>query len=210
LGGDERIEEAFRESIRETMEEMENAVRTRVRKEGTREDRPTCNMVWGEFLHRTTRPVDGVPDPQLHCHAVAFNATFDAVENRWKAAEFADLVANKAYYQAAFHSRFARKLAVLGYGIERDGNSFRLKGIDRATCDIFSRRQQIIRAEAARLGVTDIRDKRTLGRLTREAKSETSMSMKELREEWNKRLSDGEREAIREARGGELANWGCR
>jgi len=49
-------------------------------------------MVWAEFVHRTTRPVDGVPDPQLHCHAVTFNATFDPVEVRWKAAQFGDLV----------------------------------------------------------------------------------------------------------------------
>lgn len=204
LGGDDRILDAFRESVKETMGEMEDAMRVRVRKNGAqREDRQTCNMIWGEFIHRTTRPVDGVPDPQLHCHAVAFNATFDPAEDRWKAGEFEHLVRDKGYYQAAFHSRLAEKLAGLGYGIERDGNSFTLSGIDRATSDIFSRRAQIIRAEAKRLGLTDIRDKRMLGRLTREAKAEIPMSMSELREEWNKRLKDGEREAIKEAREGQ-------
>ena len=109
LGQDERIMDAFRASVKETMDEMEDAMRARVRKNGAQEDRQTCNMVWGEFLHRTTRPVDGVPDPQLHCHAVAFNATFDAAEDRWKAGEFGNLVRDKGYYQAAFHSRFAEK-----------------------------------------------------------------------------------------------------
>jgi len=204
LGGDDRILDAFRESVKETMGEMEDAMRVRVRKNGAqREDRQTCNMIWGEFIHRTTRPVDGVPDPQLHCHAVAFNATFDPAEDRWKAGEFEHLVRDKGYYQAAFHSRLAEKLAGLGYGIERDKNSFTLAGIDRATSDIFSRRAQIIRAEAKRLGLTDIRDKRMLGRLTREAKAEIPMSMSELREEWNKRLKDGERETILEARAGQ-------
>lgn len=203
LGGDERIMDAFRESVKDTMAEMEDAMRVRVRKNGAqREDRQTCNMIWGEFIHRTTRPVDGVPDPQLHCHAVAFNATYDTAEDRWKAGEFEHLVRDKGYFQAAFHSRLAEKLGALGYGIERDGNSFKLAGIDRATCDMFSRRQQIIRAEAQRLGLTDIRDKRMLGRLTREAKAEIPMSMAELRDEWTKRLKEGEREAISEARGG--------
>src|SRR5271157_870046 len=62
LGGDERIMDAFRESVKETMGEMEDAMRVRVRKNGAqREDRQTFNMLWGEFIHRTTRPVDGVP-----------------------------------------------------------------------------------------------------------------------------------------------------
>jgi hypothetical protein len=81
LGGDDRIDTAFRDSVKETMEEMENKMQARVRTEGKRdENRATCNMVWAEFIHRTARPVteDGVsayPIPHLHCHAVALNAT---------------------------------------------------------------------------------------------------------------------------------------
>jgi len=202
LGGDERVMDAFRESVKETMGEMEDSMRVRVRKNGAREDRQTCNMIWGEFLHRTTRPVDGIPDPQLHCHAVAFNATFDPAEDRWKAGEFEHLVRDKGYFQAAFHSRLAEKLDALGYGIERDGNSFKLAGIARDTCNEFSRRTQIIEAEAKRLGITNPKALRELGRKTREAKPEKPMSMAELREVWNKRLGDGEREAISEARAG--------
>ncbi|MGJ5813601.1 MobF family relaxase [Paludibaculum fermentans] len=200
LGGDERIMSAFREAYTETMGEMEDAMRVRVRTKGAQEDRQTANMVWGEFVHRTTRPVDGVPDPQLHCHAVAFNATYDPVEERWKAGEFGDIVRDKGYYQAAFHSRFAKNLAGLGYGIERDGNSFRLAGIDESTCEEFSRRSEVIEAEAKRLGITDPAKKRELGRKTREAKPDEQLSMAELRELWLKRLNDGERTAIIGAR----------
>ncbi len=208
LGGDDRIMDAFRESVKETMGEMEDAMRVRVRKNGAqREDRQTCNMIWGEFIHRTTRPVteDGVslPDPQLHCHAVAINATFDPAEDRWKAGEFEHLVRDKGYYQAAFHSRFAEKLDALGYGIERDGNGFKLSGIDRETCKTFSRRGEIIKAEAERLGLTTPEAKQILAKKTREAKPDNPMSMSELREAWNKRLKDDEREAILEARAGQ-------
>ena len=105
LGGDDRVLDAFRGAVKDTMSEMEGAMMTRVRSNKRQEDRSTSNMVWAEFIHRTTRPVDGLPDPQLHCHAVAFNCTFDPEEDRFKAGEFSNLVRDKGYYQAAFHSR---------------------------------------------------------------------------------------------------------
>jgi len=208
LGGDERILDAFRESVKETMGEMEDAMRVRVRKDGAQEDRQTSNMIWGEFIHKTARPVTdetgvSLPDPQLHCHAVAINATWDPIEDRWKAGEFGDLVRDKGYYQATFHSRLAEKLVDLGYGIERDDTSFRLAGIDRSTCKTFSRRGEVIEKEAKRLGVTTPEAKRILARTTREAKADDPMSMDELRKEWNKRISDGERDAIINARRGQ-------
>jgi conjugative relaxase-like TrwC/TraI family protein len=203
LGEDTRILDKVREAVEETMGEMENAMRVRVRKDGSRGDRASGNMIWGEFIHRTTRPVDGMPDPQLHVHAVAINASYDRAEDRWKAGEFSSLVSSKGYYQAAFHSRLARKLAALGYGIERDGTSFRLRGIDRATCDEFSRRSRIIEAEARRLGLNTPEGRRALGKRTREAKPDTPLSMAELRDAWRKRISDAEHTAIVESRGGQ-------
>ena len=99
-GGDSRVLTAFQESVRETMGEMEAAVQTRVRKNGADTDRPTGNMIWAEHVHRTTRPVDGIPDPQLHIHATVLNATFDPVEKKWKAIQLGDIVRDKGYYQA--------------------------------------------------------------------------------------------------------------
>ncbi len=69
--------------------------------------------------------------------------------------------------------RLAEKLAALGYGIERDGNSFKLAGIDRATCDEFSRRSEIIEAEAESALASRLpKANAMLGRCTREAKAE--------------------------------------
>lgn len=203
LGGDERIQEKFLEAVRETMSEMEGAMKARVRKDGRQEDRATCNMVWGEFLHRTTRPVNGIPDPQLHCHATVFNATYDTVEQKWKAAQFADLVRDKGHYQAEFHSRLAKKLADLGYGVERDGKSFKLTGIAKTTTDKFSRRTAIIETEAERLGIGDAKAKGELGRKTREKKDASPKSMHELSAEWNLRLTAQERADIVDARSGQ-------
>lgn len=200
LGGDECILDAFREAVGDTMAELEAGMHARVRAWGQDSDRQTSNMVWADFVHRTSRPVDGVPDPQLHCHAVVFNATYDSDEDRWKAGQFAPLVRDKMYYQAAFHARLAERLTALGYEVRRDGTSFTLAGIDRPTVIKFSRRLQQIDAEADRLGVKDQNVKRELGKRTRDAKS-GGASLSELREEWLSRLTEEDREQLARLKG---------
>jgi conjugative relaxase-like TrwC/TraI family protein len=132
---------------------MEGAMMTRVAGKRRDEDRVTSNMVWAGFTHRTTRPVtdDGISFPirSSICMPSSSMRPTTPEENKWKAAEFSNLVRDKGYYQAAFHSRLAgKRLSDLGYGIERDGNSFRLAGIDKSTADKFSRRSDQIEAEA--------------------------------------------------------------
>jgi conjugative relaxase-like TrwC/TraI family protein len=200
LGGDERVLEAFRSSVRETMAEAEKDMSVRVRKGGQFHDRVTGNMVWAEFVHRTTRPLaDGVPDPQLHIHAVAANLSYDATENCWKAGEFSAIKRDAAYYQSAFHARLGQKLSEMGYGVERDGKSFRLRGIDESLTDKFSRRSQMIEEEALRKGITDAKQKSGLGRKTRNAKN-ADLTIEQLRAEWNKRLTDEDRLALQRAK----------
>ena len=199
LGGDERVLTAFQESVRETMADVEKAMAVRVRKGGQFHDRVTGNMVWAEFVHRTTRPLaDGVPDPQLHIHAVAANLSYDATEACWKAGEFSAIKRDATYYQADFHSRLSAKLTELGYGIERDGKSFRLRGIDESLTDKFSRRSKVIEEEAAKRNITDAKRKSELGRKTRNAKN-ADLTIGELRAEWNKRLTEGDKRALRAA-----------
>src|SRR5271155_3793087 len=66
LSGDQDIMGAFRGAVDETMREMEAEVKTRVRRNRQDADRITGNMAWAEFIHTTSRPIDGIPDPQLH------------------------------------------------------------------------------------------------------------------------------------------------
>src|ERR1700719_751982 len=74
MTGDKEILGAFRTAVDDTMRDIEGEMKTRVRKGGVEEDRLTGNMVWAEFIHTTSRPVDGVPDPQLHAHVFCLNA----------------------------------------------------------------------------------------------------------------------------------------
>lgn len=126
---DERILEAFNSAVTQTMREIETESKTRVRQNGADENRVTGNLVWAEFVHFTARPVNGLPDPHLHAHCYVFNTTWDAAEKKWKAGQFRDLKADAPYFETAFHARFAKQLADMGYGIERTAKGWELAGV---------------------------------------------------------------------------------
>src|SRR5438046_3814754 len=192
---DERILEVFKLSVNQTMREIESEVKTRVRKKGANENRTTGNMVWAEFIHFTARPVNGVPDPHLHAHCYAFNTTWDDMEKKWKAGQFRDLKADAPYFEAAFHARFARQMAEIGYPIERTAKGWELAGVPQRVLDEFSRRTEQVEEKAKELGITSAKEKDKLAALTRERKQK-HLSKTELRELWDKRISAEERMTI--------------
>lgn len=196
LGGDQRIIEAFREAVRDTMTEMEREMQTRVRLGGADHGRFTGEMVFAEFVHFTARPVQGIPDPHLHAHVFAFNATFDPVEERWKAGEFGDLKRDAPYFQAAYHARLAERLTALGYTIERRGKGWEIAGVPERAVRAFSRRTEEIERLAAELDITDPEHKATLAFITREAK-QTAVGMDALRHSWATRPAPEDSAAIR-------------
>jgi conjugative relaxase-like TrwC/TraI family protein len=196
LTRDERLLEAFRASVDDTMRDMEAEMQTRVRKQGRNEDRMTGNMVWGEFVHFTARPVNGIPDPHLHAHCFVFNTTWDAKEGAWKAGQFSDLKRDAPYFEAKFHSRLSQRLASLGLEIERTRTGWELVGIDASATDKFSRRTAMIEEEARRQGLLDPAAKSELGAKTREHKQK-ELTLDQLATEWRSRLSDEEWRAVR-------------
>jgi conjugative relaxase-like TrwC/TraI family protein len=195
LSGDQDILAAFRSAVDETMREMEAEMKTRVRKRGADADRTTGNMVWAEFIHTTSRPVDGLPDPQLHAHVFVFNTTWDEQEERWKAGQFSDLKRDAPYFQAAFRVRLAGKLQDLGFGVERKRDDFELSGIPKDVLGRFSRRTALIEKVAEEMGITDPKRKEKLGAETREKKG-AALGWDALRKEWNKRLTDAEQHVL--------------
>jgi len=192
---DERIFGAFKMSVNQTMREIESEIKTRVRKNGANENRQTGNMVWGEFIHFTARPVNGVPDPHLHAHCYAFNTTWDDEEKKWKAGQFRDLKGDAPYFEAAFHARFSRQLAEIGYRIERTTKGWELAGVPQRVLDEFSKRTEQVEQKAKELGITSAKGKDGLAAWTRERKQK-NFSKQELRERWNARVSAEERTEI--------------
>ena len=88
LGGDQRILEAHERAVRTMLREFESFAAARIRKGGTHADRVTGNLLATLFTHDTSRALD----PHLHTHCVVFNATFDSVEQRWKALQNLELL----------------------------------------------------------------------------------------------------------------------
>ena len=200
LTGDGRLVEAFRLSVDETMAELEAEVQTRVRRGGRDTDRTTGNLVWGAFVHTTSRPVDGVPDPHLHAHCFAFNATYDGEEGRWKALQLGGVKRDAGYFEAAFHARLARRVEELGVETVRTRDGWDVAGLGRATLDKFSRRTQLIEAAAAAKGIVDPAAKAELGAKTRERKQK-QLSVDELRQTWRDRLTTAEQADVHRVAG---------
>ena len=195
MSGDQGILDAFRGAVDETMREMEAEMKTRVRRKGQDSDRTTGEMAWAEFIHNTSRPVDGLPDPQLHAHVFVFNTTWDQEERRWKAGQFRDLKRDAPYFQAAFRVRLANRLQDLGFGIQRKRDDFEIAGIKADVLKRFSRRTALIEQLAEEKGITNPDWKAELGAETREKKGK-ALGMDELRKQWDARLSDKERQTL--------------
>jgi conjugative relaxase-like TrwC/TraI family protein len=195
LTRDPRLLDAFESAVRETMNEMEQRMQTRVRGGGRDLDRLTGNMVWGHFTHFTSRPVGGKPDPHLHSHCYSFNGTWDAVEKRWKAGQFADIKASAPVYESIFHSKLAHAMTRLGLEVRQTRCRWELAGLEKSTLDKFSQRTALIEKVARDKGITSAADKAGLGKLTRE-KKQNHLTLAQLIDDWRSRLGDGERASL--------------
>lgn len=179
----EFIRNACREAVRETMLLIEQDAQTRVRIGGAKTDRATGNLLWAEFMHTTSRPVDGIPYPHLHMHVIAINATYDPVEARIKAAQFGALKRDGPFYQAQFHHRLAVKLKAGGHGIRQSPTGWELAGYTDEMIRAFSERHERIMREAHARGSTHPEDRKRIAVKTRESKR-SAKSEPEIRQAW--------------------------
>ena len=143
--------------------------------------------------------MEGRPDPHLHAHCFAFNATYDAVEKRWKAGQFGVIKRDGEYYEAAFHARLAQRMTELGYSVDRSGEWWEIQGVSRDVLEKFSQRTEKIEQVAKEQGVNDAQAKEKLAALTREKK--VKVSMEDLKREWASRLTQEEKDALLRLRG---------
>ena len=203
LTRDERLLQAFQEAVRATMQELEGDVKTRVRVAGENSERTTGNLAYAEFVHLTARPVGGEPDPHLHAHCFVFNATYDDEEERFKAAQFREVVRDAPYFEAAFHARLSKAISDLGLGVERTKQGWEVAGVERPILEKFSRRTALIEELAREKGITSAEAKAALGAKTREKKGKPR-SLDALRAEWKARLSQPEVERIRSVLAGRV------
>src|SRR5271170_588710 len=116
VGGDDRVREAHRESVRAALQELERYTQARIGNVHAPET--TGKFIVATFEHDTARPVDGYAAPQLHTHAVVFNVT-ERDNGQTRALQERSLFQSQRYATTVYRSELAMRLHGLGYEIER-------------------------------------------------------------------------------------------
>src|SRR5580704_7221620 len=151
VGGDDRVREAHRESVKVALGEMEKYVQARIG--GNHPAETTGKWVAASFEHDSARPVNGYAAPQLHTHVVFFNLT-ETQNGESRALQPRELYRTQQYATAIYRSELALRLKGQGYDIER-GKSGQpeIKGYTREYLDASSPRSQQIQAYLEQQGV---------------------------------------------------------
>ena len=148
---DREMEAICHRALNRTLEKIEADMQCKVRKGGVHEDRSAPGMLMAVFEHRDARPINGIADPHRHWHCYAINCAFDPIENRFKAGQFRQLIADGGYYQEFWHAALAEELTRAGYALretERGWKGWELACVPDEMIELFSRRHRQIDALA--------------------------------------------------------------
>ncbi len=168
VGGDERVREAHRESVRVALDQLEHYTQARIG--GNHPPETTGKFIAAKFEHDTARPVDGYVAPQLHTHAVVFNVT-ERENGQPRAIQPQSLFASQQFATAIYQSELTYRLRQLGYEITtgRSGAP-EIKGYTQEYLDASSPRSQQIREYLERTGRTGKEAAEIAARSTRDRK----------------------------------------
>ena len=150
VGGDERVREAHRESVRVALDQLEHYTQARIG--GNHPAETTGKFIADKFEHDTARPVDGYVAPQLHTHAVVFNVT-ERENGQPRAIQPQSLFASQQFATAIYQSELTYRLRQFGYEITtgRSGAP-EIKGYTQEYLDASSPRSQQVREYLERTG----------------------------------------------------------
>ena len=175
VGGDDRVREAHRESVRAALQELERYTQARIGNVHAPET--TGKFIAATFEHDTARPVDGYAAPQLHTHAVIFNMTEreNGLENgkQMRALQPHEMFVSQRYATAVYRSELALRLEKLGYELERGKHGQpEIKGYTKEYLEASSPRREQIKdhlreqgidgAAAAQIAAHHTRDRKEL------------------------------------------------
>ena len=150
VGGDTRVREAHRGSVRVALQELERYTQARIGNVHAPET--TAKFVAATFEHDTARPVDGYAAPQLHTHAVIFNVT-ERNNCQTRPLQERSLFQSQRYATSVYRSELAARLQKLGYGIETGKHGQpEIKGYTQEYLDASSPRREQIKAHLQEIG----------------------------------------------------------
>jgi ATP-dependent exoDNAse (exonuclease V) alpha subunit len=168
VGGDDRVREAHRESVKVALNELEKYVQARIG--GNHPPETTGKWVAASFEHDSARPVNGYAAPQLHTHVVFFNLT-ETENGETRALQPHELYRSQQYATAIYRSELALHLKELGYEIVqgRSGQP-EIKGYSREYLEASSPRSREIQEHLAEKGVKGAAAAQIAAHQTRDAK----------------------------------------
>jgi conjugative relaxase-like TrwC/TraI family protein len=150
VGGDERVREAHRESVRIALGELERYTQARLGNVNAPE--LTGKFAAATFEHDTARPVDGYAAPQLHTHTVVFNVT-ERENGQTRALDARSLFGSQQFSTAVYRTELASRLQDLGYEIERGKHGQpEIKGYSPEYLEASSPRREQIRSHLEEIG----------------------------------------------------------
>jgi len=168
VGGDERVKEAHRESVKVALNEMEKYAQARIG--GNAPAQTTGAWVAARFEHDSSRPVDGYSAPQLHTHTVIFNIA-ETADGNTRALQPQELYKTQQYATAVYRSELAARLQQLGYQVERgEHGQPEIKGYTREYLEASSPRRQQITGQMEAEGRTGAEAAQVAAHKTRGAK----------------------------------------
>src|SRR6204780_4964111 len=199
VGGDDRVRQAHRESVKVALGEMEKYVQARI---GGNHPAETTGK-WGavSFEHDSARPVNGYAAPQLHTHVVFFNLT-ETKNGEARALQPHELYRSQQYATAKYISELGLRLKGQGYEIER-GKSGQpeIAGYTRQYLDASSPRSQQIQAYLEQRGVKGAGAAQIAAHQTRDDKlpAVTHAEMQRMHKEVAERFGNQPEQVIRAA-----------
>jgi conjugative relaxase-like TrwC/TraI family protein len=153
------VEKIVHAAALECLDGLQAEMQTQVCKGGRgQEDRVTGEALFALFVHRETRPVDGIPDPHYHVHALQINVAYDHVEQRFKAGNIR--FNNKSMHEERFHARVWDDMIAAGYGFRRTAKGPEMTVLERGEKGIFEKRTRQMEAIAFKQG-NDLRSRAT-------------------------------------------------
>jgi len=168
VGGDERVREAHRESVRVALGELEKYTQARIGNVHAPET--TGKFVAATFEHDTARPVDGYAAPQLHTHAVIFNVT-ERENGQTRALQPQELFASQRYATSVYRSELAMRLQGLGYELERGKHGQpEIKGYTKEYLEASSPRREQIKDHLREMGIDGAGAAQVAAHRTRDSK----------------------------------------
>lgn len=200
IAKDNRILDAHNRAIKVAARELQCFAGTRVHQGKQISERLTGKVVCALFRHDTSRSLD----PHLHTHCIMFNATYDPVENRWKALSNYEMMQARKYAENVYYHELARDLRQFGYQIENNPRGdFQIVGIPKDICARFSKRHNEIDErigkllkEKPELAKGNLKELRSQIAQAERSRKISGIKLPELERLWDSQLTKTERSEL--------------